>query len=212
MKVKRNVRGASHVPGARPAKAPSRRRGELRVAALLDAAAATFSEKGYEAATMTEIALRAGASIGSLYQFFPSKEALAGAMVAHYGERLEGSLAELAARAEDLTPRSFAAALIALRLELRVERAATLALADIRFVSSDRARLREAIRAQVARALRALNPAIPSARAQAMAIVVLGVIKLAPAFAEEDPSETIGLLRELRSLLSLYLMGERSRG
>jgi AcrR family transcriptional regulator len=37
------------------------------------AAAALFVEKGYDAATMTEIAARAGASIGSLDLFVPTK-------------------------------------------------------------------------------------------------------------------------------------------
>ncbi len=202
MKVKPYMRATSHISAPRE---PSRRRGELRVAALLDAAAATFSEKGYEAATMTQIALRAGASIGSLYQFFPSKEALAGAMLARYGERLQSSMAELAGRAKELTPHHLADALIDLRLELRVERAATLALVDARHAAGERARIRESIRAHLADALRAVNPALPHARARAKAIVVLGVLKLVPAFVEEDPRDTVGLIRELRALLSLYL-------
>ena len=53
------------------AKEPKRERGKQRVAALIDAGAELFAEKGYEATTMTEIASRAGAAIGSLYQFFP---------------------------------------------------------------------------------------------------------------------------------------------
>ncbi len=43
---------------------------------LLGAAAETIAEVGYEAATMTAIAERAGASIGAVYQYFPNKEAL----------------------------------------------------------------------------------------------------------------------------------------
>src|SRR5260370_17144348 len=66
------------------ARAPKRERGKQRVAELLQAAAAVFAEKGYEAATMTEIAARAGAPIGSLYQFFPAKEALADTLVQNY--------------------------------------------------------------------------------------------------------------------------------
>ena len=58
-------------------KMPKRKRGIERVEALLDAAAATFLEKGFDAATTSEIAERAGASIGSLYQFFPTKESVA---------------------------------------------------------------------------------------------------------------------------------------
>jgi AcrR family transcriptional regulator len=200
------MRASSHISGPRE---PSRRRGELRVAALLDAAAETFAEKGYEAATMTEIALRARASIGSLYQFFPSKEALAGALVSRYGERLESSLAELAGRAKELTPERFANALVDLRLELRVERTATLALVDARHAMGNRVHLREAMRAHLANALRAMNPALPRAKALAMAIVVLGVVKLAPTFVEEDPRGRVGLIRELRSLLSLYVAGAR---
>jgi AcrR family transcriptional regulator len=170
----------------------------------------TFSQRGYEAATMTAIALRAGASIGSLYQFFPSKEALATALVTRYGERLESNLAELAARATELTPTSFADALVDLRLQLRGERAATLALVDVRHTAGDRARLREAMRAHLAHALRAMNPAIPRAKARAMAIVVLAVLKLVPAFVAEDPRDAVGLIRELRSSLSLYLAGAQT--
>jgi AcrR family transcriptional regulator len=39
-----------------------------------------LTEVGYEAATMTEIANRAGASIGTVYQYFPNKEALVQAL------------------------------------------------------------------------------------------------------------------------------------
>jgi AcrR family transcriptional regulator len=207
MKVKRNMRAHSHIDAPRQ---PTRRRGELRVAALLEAAAATFAQQGYEAATMSAIALRAGASIGSLYQFFPSKEALAGELVTRYGQRLESSLAEVAGRAKGLTPQGFADALVDLRLQLRRERAAMLALIEARHSIGDRARLREAMRAHMSNVLRALNPAIPSAKARAMAIVVLAVLKLVPALVEEDPRETVGLIRELRGLLSRYVAGARA--
>ena len=50
------------------------------MSALLAAAAAVFVERGYEGATMTEIAAQAGASIGSLYQFFPTKPLIAEAL------------------------------------------------------------------------------------------------------------------------------------
>ena len=68
------------------ARTPQRKRGHERVASLLAAAAECFVDKGYDAATMTEIAARAGASIGSLYQFFPTKESLALAMVVEHAQ------------------------------------------------------------------------------------------------------------------------------
>src|SRR3984893_8176245 len=63
-----------------PRRIPIQERGEKRVAGLLEAAAAIFAEVGFEAATMRDIAERAGASIGSLYQFFPNKEVVAQAI------------------------------------------------------------------------------------------------------------------------------------
>jgi AcrR family transcriptional regulator len=62
------------------AKVPQRRRGRDRVASLLGAAATVFVDVGYEAATMTAIAASAGAAIGSLYQFFPTKPLVADAL------------------------------------------------------------------------------------------------------------------------------------
>ncbi|MES5820962.1 TetR/AcrR family transcriptional regulator [Streptomyces sp. RG80] len=58
---------------------PRRRqaRGERRVAQLLEAAAAVFCTTGYTAASTNAIAREAGVSPGTLYQFFPNKEAIA---------------------------------------------------------------------------------------------------------------------------------------
>jgi AcrR family transcriptional regulator len=67
---------------------PSQERGRRRVALILDAAEEVFAESGYEAATNTEIAGRAGASIGSVYQFFPNKEAIFDAVADRYLRRL----------------------------------------------------------------------------------------------------------------------------
>jgi AcrR family transcriptional regulator len=58
-----------------------RRRKELRPAELLDAALEVFAEKGFAAARMEDIAARAGAAKGTLYLYFPSKEAVFQALV-----------------------------------------------------------------------------------------------------------------------------------
>src|SRR3954465_1135211 len=74
------------------ARAPSRARGRLRVDALLAAAAEVFAAKGFDAATMTEIAAQSGSSIGSLYQFFRTKEAVAEALLDAQVDALWGTL------------------------------------------------------------------------------------------------------------------------
>jgi AcrR family transcriptional regulator len=52
-------------------------RGLLRTEAILAAAGAVFTHVGYDRATTNMIAAHAGVSPGSLYQFFPNKEAIA---------------------------------------------------------------------------------------------------------------------------------------
>jgi len=60
-------------------KAPRRRqaRGERRITQLLQAAAQVFCTLGYTTSSTNAIAREAGVSPGTLYQFFPNKEAIA---------------------------------------------------------------------------------------------------------------------------------------
>jgi AcrR family transcriptional regulator len=64
-----------------PRKAPRQERSRLTVEALLDAAAQVFERHGYAAGTTNRIAERAGVSIGSLYQYYPNKDAILVALV-----------------------------------------------------------------------------------------------------------------------------------
>ncbi|MEW2360139.1 TetR/AcrR family transcriptional regulator [Spirillospora sp. NPDC029432] len=71
---------------ARPRKRQAR--GERRMREILDAAAGVFAECGYEKATTNAIAARARISPGSLYQFFPNKEAIAQALADRFTEQM----------------------------------------------------------------------------------------------------------------------------
>jgi AcrR family transcriptional regulator len=79
----------------RQRKLPIQVRGETRVRSLLQAAEAVFAEQGYDGATMSAIAHRADAPIGSLYQFFPSKEAIGMALIDQYLDLLAREWAKL---------------------------------------------------------------------------------------------------------------------
>jgi len=63
-------------------------RGLLRVEEILAAAGTLFAEHGYDNVTTNMITARAGVSPGSLYQFFPNKEAIAKAFAADATEQL----------------------------------------------------------------------------------------------------------------------------
>ena len=64
-------------PRLEPRKSPVQQRSVASVEAILTAAAQIFDAEGYAAGTTNHIAARAGVSIGTLYQYFPNKEALA---------------------------------------------------------------------------------------------------------------------------------------
>ncbi|HEY0929131.1 MAG TPA: TetR/AcrR family transcriptional regulator [Gemmatimonas sp.] len=61
-------------PGAK--REPRQERGQRRVEEILDAAEALVQEVGAAATSVQEIAKRSGASVGSIYHFFPTKEAI----------------------------------------------------------------------------------------------------------------------------------------
>jgi AcrR family transcriptional regulator len=59
-----------------PRKTPVQHRAVETRARILDAAARVFSRHGYSAGTTNRIAAEAGLSVGSLYQYFPNKDAI----------------------------------------------------------------------------------------------------------------------------------------
>lgn len=188
------------------AKEPKRARGKARVAALLEAAGALFGEKGYEAATMTEIAQRAGAAIGSLYQFFPSKEALAEALVNHYVEQMGGMLDEIALRAGKLSAAQLADELVGVMLKLRGEREVAMRLLNtVTAVMESRKPPRHVIRGHIAGVLRAARPGLEERRAIAAAMVITQLTKSVPGLVEAEELGGAGFVDEARRMLGLYL-------
>jgi AcrR family transcriptional regulator len=85
-----------------PRKTPKQRRSRETVDAILDATARVLVEEGYERATTNHIAAVAGVSVGSLYQYFPSKEALVAALVERHAEHMLAMLGQMAADLMDV--------------------------------------------------------------------------------------------------------------
>ncbi len=71
-----------------PRKAPKQARSLATVEAIVEAAARILEERGHEAFSTNAVAERAGVSVGSLYQYFPRKDALIGALIFRETSRL----------------------------------------------------------------------------------------------------------------------------
>jgi AcrR family transcriptional regulator len=69
-------------------KQASQKRSRATVDALIEATAHILVKEGFDKASTNRIAEEAGVSIGSLYQYFPSKEALVGAVMDRHQQEL----------------------------------------------------------------------------------------------------------------------------
>jgi len=185
---------------------PQRARGRARVAALLAAAGEAFADRGYDATTMTGIAARAGASIGSLYQFFPTKELLADALVADYAEALHGRLAAIEAEAHGWSADELGRRLFSLLIRFRADHPAFAPLVEMPGTQQRGDPVRAHLRRQILGILRRLAPHLPDARLEPMAVVVLQVMKAAVALnAETGLPVRDAALDELSAMLRHYL-------
>jgi len=191
---------------------PQREVGRQRVAELLQAAAAVFQERGFEAATMAEIAARADANINSLYRFFPNKDAVAEALMRQYTEALQSEYDAVHAHAADAAPEELADILIDLMVKLHPQARALTALLDSRTDWTEvreRAQIRERLRALalagIKTALTICAPDLGDKEAEDVAAVVLNNMKTMVGMTMNDAPTTPGAPDQLRLMNRLYL-------
>ena len=72
----------------RPRKQPRQARAQHTVTAIIEASARILEEQGHGGFTTNAVAELAGTSIGTLYQYFPDKDALLGALISRETSRL----------------------------------------------------------------------------------------------------------------------------
>ncbi|WP_397449161.1 TetR/AcrR family transcriptional regulator [Pseudomonas sp. NA-150] len=68
-------------PSLSPRKQPGQKRSAHTVESILEAAARILESQGLVACTTNAVAQKAGVSIGSLYQYFPNRDALTAALI-----------------------------------------------------------------------------------------------------------------------------------
>lgn len=108
-------------------KQPTQTRSRLMVEAIVKATTQVLLKEGYEACTTNRVAEAAGVSIGSVYQYFPNKEALVVAVLERYQGELRDAmvvrLAELATADLETAVRGMVAAMLEVpRLQPRLHR------------------------------------------------------------------------------------------
>ena len=153
---------------------PQRSNGRARVALILQAAADVIHERGYESTTMSEIALRSGTKIGSLYRFFPTKELVGDALIEDYAQSSEVQWQAIIAAASSATPERLADLLLDAYVDARRKHSALLALLES---SADGSRRREEFRhrnlERIGEALNANAPHLRAPTLRKMAVVML---------------------------------------
>ncbi|MEW6643822.1 MAG: helix-turn-helix domain-containing protein [Pseudomonadota bacterium] len=192
---------------------PQRAVGRQRVAEILEAAAAVFQERGFEAATMAEIAARADAKIGSLYRFFPSKDDVADALMQQYAQVLTAEYAAIRTRAASATPEALADELIDFLVKLYPRTRAIAALLDSRTDWTEiRLRFRSMALAGIKTALAACAPALDDAALDDIAAVVLNNMKTMVGMTMKDAPTSPGAPDQLRLMNRLYLAARLAPG
>lgn len=205
----------SQPPAGKPSlrRAPRQARGRERVDRVLDAAAALVGEVGYEAVTTNAIAERAGTSIGSLYQFFPNKQAILRALAARYLDALQPLCDELFAPEHAALPLDEAIARIVDRLS--AFHAAQPGFQAVFYGSHGSPELAAAAQALTGTILERLEsmlgaraPGLPADRRALVAAVVVETVKAMLALSVAAPGDEArrrAVIGEAKGLLWAYL-------
>lgn len=188
-----------------PRRVPRQKRGQRRVAGLLRAAAREIADSGYQPTTMCAIAKRAGASIGSLYQFFPNKEAVAEALRASYIGEVEALWASLALKAQTLSPEALVSEIVRSHIKFAKSHRAFVALLEAPPTVNTWQR-RALVRDRIARVLMARKPRLSRKRAMQTAAVVHQIVKgLLALHARAKLDEKEAVTEEFKAVLLGYL-------
>lgn len=184
---------------------PQQERGERRVAALIEAAESVIAETGYEAATMSAIAERAGAAIGSLYQFFPNKACVTQALRMEYARQFDSLYAPLVEQARTLDLEALAGHLIDTNVDFVETHPALPALLDAPHSTRAPSSMRRLLQRRFAGVLYAYNPRMGERKAELLGAVTLHLIRtLNQIYPELQRPQRRPMVQEFKLVLLSY--------
>lgn len=205
--VQRAVRlaGANEARGAAiggPAQHPPRRRNahaDSRLPLLLDAAAAQFAAKGFQATSIRDVVRAVGMLPGSLYCHFSSKDEL---LVAVYGEgvrRIDAAVTAAVARETEPWARIEAACVAHLESILNKSAYAKVVVsvhpAEVPAVAAELVTLRDGYERKLVVLLEALRPT-PGERSRVLRMLLLGALNWTPTWYRAGGSSPRKIARE----------------
>jgi AcrR family transcriptional regulator len=206
---------ADHAYKAR--KQPRQARAQASVDAIFEAAIQVLLAEGMPRLTTIRVAERAGVSVGTLYQYYPNKQALLFAVVQRHLERITGAMEAAALRAHGMTLAAMAPVIVAAFVKAKTERidesralyGVAMALGPQGLIHMPEDRIRKALADMLATASDA-RFADTAATSFMLAAALMGPVRLviergAPA------SMILGLQAELENLCLGYLERARAR-
>jgi AcrR family transcriptional regulator len=203
-------------PRIAAARRPKQERSRETVDAILTAATRVFVREGYARATTNRIAKTAGVSVGSVYQYFPSKDAIAAELLRRYRERLVARIAARVGEMNEVTFRDVVHTLVsALLLDEEIDISLRRVLIE-RVLRTDRRRevsgFEERIEGLLADSLRASKDRVAVADYDLCAFVLVRVVLAVThgAVVDNPRYNTPALVDELTRLIVRYIGRRRS--
>lgn len=192
-------------------RAPRQERGRRRMDEILDAAEGLVAEVGQAATSIQEIARRAGASVGSIYHFFPTKEAIFDAIRARNDADARETARAMLASADAWAPlplREFVERMLAPFAEFLERAPVHIALATTAAghrLPKD-ATTDAALRGVLCTLLARRDPALPPAECTLRVDVLMGIGEgIATRMSEADAAARRRLIAELKRATYGYL-------
>ena len=179
-----------------PRKLPRQARSAATVETILEAAARILESDGLERFNTNVVAEKAGVSVGSLYQYFPGKDALLAALLRAKRQHLAAALQQVAADSANLTLADALDAFISVALQSYLERpglTASLDYAETRLAPDEETvDLKQQIVPAVASVLARHNVPEPAIAARDLSAIVRGMIDAGGQLGERQ-NETLEL-------------------
>ncbi|MCY1126838.1 helix-turn-helix domain containing protein [Frigidibacter sp. RF13] len=177
-------------PAERPRKLPQQARSQATCAAILEAAARILERQGLAGLTTNRVADLAGVSVGTLYQYYPGRDALVAELVRAKRAALLSDLAQAREAARGLPATDGVRRLLAAAIGPHLQRPRLVAALEMAegslALQAETARLKQAIHAILADFCRSAGMQAPAAAAQETAAMVEALVDTAVIAGEED--------------------------